>query len=144
MTVGPVEYIVIAFPGNEFKGEIAPALRELVDGGTIDIIDLAFIHKDAAGDVTILELEQEGSAIFEAFETLAANRGGLVSDQDMLTVAEALDPNSSAAVLVWEDKWAERFVGAVRNAGGVVVDLQRIPSAAVEAAIEWQANPTLS
>jgi hypothetical protein len=142
MAVGPVEYIVIAFPGNEFKGEIAPALRELVDNKTIDIIDLAFIHKDGAGDVTILELEQEGSGIFEAFEALAAKRGGLVSDEDMLTIAEALDANSSAAILVWEDSWATRFVGAVRNAGGVVVDLQRVPAAVVEAAIEFQANPT--
>ena len=142
MAVGPVEYIVIAFPGNEFKGEIAPALRELVDNKTIDIIDLAFIHKDAAGDVTILELEQEGSEIFEAFETLAAKRGGLVSDEDMLSIAEALDPSSSAAILVWEDTWAERFVSAVRNAGGVVVDLQRVPAVVVEAAIDYQSNPT--
>ena len=137
MAVGPVEYIVIAFPGNEFKGEIAPALRELVDNKTI-----AFIHKDAAGDVTILELEQEGSEIFEAFETLAAKRGGLVSDEDMLSIAEALDPSSSAAILVWEDSWAERFVSAVRNAGGVVVDLQRVPAVVVEAAIDYQSNPT--
>jgi hypothetical protein len=142
MAVGPVEYIVIAFPGNEFKGEIAPALRELVDNKTIDIIDLAFIHKDAAGDVTILELEQEGGEIFKAFESLAAKRGGLVSDEDMLTIAEALDANSSAAILVWEDSWAERFVSAVRNAGGVVVDLQRVPAVVVEAAIDFQSNPT--
>ena len=142
MAVGPVEYMVVAFPGNEFKGEIAPALRQLVEEGTIDVIDFAFIHKDVAGDVTILELEQEGSAIFEAFEALSAKRGGLISDQDMLTIAEALDPNSSAAVLVWEDSWAERFVGAVRRAGGVVVDLQRVPADVVEAALAYQANPT--
>ena len=140
MPIGPVEYIVIAFPGNQFKGEIAPALRQLVEDGTIDIIDLAFIHKDAAGDVSIVELEQEGSEIFEAFEAASAKRGGLISDQDMLTIAEALDPSSSAAVILWEDRWAARFVDAVRNAGGVVVDLQRIPAAAVEAAVEWQAN----
>jgi Family of unknown function (DUF6325) len=142
MAVGPVEYIVIAFPGNQFKGEVAPALAQLVEDGTIDVIDLAFIHKDAAGDVSILELEQEGSEIFEAFEAASVKRGGLISDQDMLTMAGALEPSSSAAVILWEDRWAARFVDAVRNAGGVVVDLQRIPAAAVEAALEWQANPT--
>jgi uncharacterized membrane protein len=144
MAVGPVEYIVIAFPGNQFKGEVAPALRQLVEEGTIDVIDLAFIHKDVAGDVTIMELEQEDSAIFAAFESLAAKRGGLISDEDMLTIAAALDPNSSAAVIVWEDSWAERFVGAVRRAGGVVVDLQRVPADAVEAAIAFQASATQS
>ncbi|HEU0243792.1 MAG TPA: DUF6325 family protein [Candidatus Limnocylindrales bacterium] len=144
MAVGPVEYIVIAFPGNQFKGEVAPALRQLVEEGTIDVIDLAFIHKDVAGDVTIMELEQEDSAIFAAFESLAAKRGGLISDEDMLTIAAALDPNSSAAVIVWEDRWAERFVGAVRRAGGVVVDLQRVPADAVEAAIAFQASATQS
>jgi uncharacterized membrane protein len=144
MAVGPVEYIVIAFPGNEFKGEIAPALRQLVEEGTIDVIDLAFIHKDVSGNVTILELEQEDSAIFAAFEALAAKRGGLISDEDMLSIASALDPNSSAAVIVWEDSWAERFVGAVRRAGGIVVDLQRVPADAVEAAIEFQASATQS
>jgi uncharacterized membrane protein len=143
MAVGPVEYIVIAFPGNEFKGEIAPALEALVKDGIIDIIDFAFVYKDAAGDVAILELEQEGGAIFEAFEALSANRGGIISEDDLRKVAEALEPNSSAMMCVWEDVWAARFADAALNAGGIVVDLQRIPAAAVEAALAWQANPTV-
>lgn len=142
MATGPVDYIVIAFPGNEFKGEIAPALRQLVEDGTIDLIDFAFVHKDPEGSVAIMELEQEASAVFQAFETLSEKRGGLISEEDLLKVAEALDPNSSAMMAVWENTWAARFATAALNAGGIVVDLQRIPAAAVQAALDWQANPT--
>jgi hypothetical protein len=138
VSIGPVEYMVVAFPGNQFKGEIAPALRDLVESGTIRIIDLAFVHKAENGDVTAVELEDEGSAVFQAFHALAAERGGLVNDDDLMDIGAALDPNSSAAILVWEDLWATRFKDAVINAGGVLVDIQRIPYQVVEAAIEYR------
>lgn len=142
MAAGPVDYIVIAFPGNEFRGEIAPALRELIEQGTIDLIDFAFVHKDAAGNVSIVELEQEASHVFQAFESLSEKRGGIISNEDLLKVADALDADSSALMAVWENTWAARFAGAVLRAGGVVVDQDRIPAAAVQAALDWQANPT--
>jgi Family of unknown function (DUF6325) len=135
--IGPVEYMVVAFPGNKFKGEIAPALGDLVKSGTIRIIDLAFVHKDENGDVAAVELEDEGSDVFNAFQALTEERGGLINDDDLLGIGAALDANSSAAILIWEDLWASRFADAVRGAGGVLVDIQRIPHEIVKAAIEF-------
>jgi len=137
MGIGPVEYMVVAFPGNKFKGEIAPALGELVDSGTIRIIDLAIAVKDADGNVVAMEIEHTGSEVFDAFEALAEDRGGLITAEDLQKVGEALEPNSSAALLVWEDLWATRFADAVRGAGGVLVDIQRVPREVVEEAIAW-------
>jgi uncharacterized membrane protein len=141
VSIGPVEYGVVAFPGNKFKGEIAPALKELVESKTIRIIDLAFVLKDSDGEVAGVELEDAGSDVFRAFETLTHSRDGLISDDDMKEIGAALDPNSSALVMVWEDLWATKFSDAVRNAGGVVVDLQRVPRDLVEAAIEYAKAP---
>ena len=138
MGIGPVEYMVVAFPGNKFKGEIAPALRELVDNGTVRIIDLTFVHKDENGDVVAVELEDQGSEIFQAFHELAIDRGGLVNEDDMMDIGNALDPNSSAAILVWEDLWAARLKDAIVGAGGVLVDIQRVPYEIVEAAIAFK------
>lgn len=137
MAMGPVEYMVVAFPGNQFKGEIAPALKDLVDSGTIRILDLAFVHKDENGDITALELEDEGSELMSALSWIFEERDGLVNESDLEDIGEALDPNSSAAVLVWEDLWAARFADAVVNAGGVMVEIQRIPRDAVQAAIDF-------
>ena len=141
MGIGPVEYMVVAFPGNQFKGEIAPALGDLVDNGTIRVLDLAFIMKDAEGNVVGAELEDAGSEVTRAFEALTIDRGGLISDDDILEIGAALDPDSSAAILVWEDLWAGRFADAVRNAGGVLVDIQRIPHEIVQAAVDYAASP---
>lgn len=143
MGIGPVEYMVVAFPGNKFKGEIGPALQELVDAGTIRIIDLAFVHKDANGDVVGVELEDEGSDVFQAFHAITAERGGLINDDDMMDIGEALDPDSSAAILVWEDVWATRFKEAVIGAGGVLVDIQRIPYEIVDAALAFRDAETV-
>jgi hypothetical protein len=137
MGIGPVQYMVVAFPGNQFKGEIAPALEELVQSGTIRIIDLAFVMKDADGSVVGMELEQVGSDVFQAFESLTAERGGFVSEEDIQAVAEGLEPNSAAGILVWEDVWATRLTEALVNAGGQLVDIQRVPRELVEEAIAW-------
>ena len=143
MAYGPVEYMVLAFPGNQFRGEIAPELNALVESGTINLLDLAFIHKDPAGEVTILEVEQEPDEVFQAFESLTAGEGGIISDDDMREIGAGLDPDSSALIVVWEDLWAARFANAVLNAGGVLVDIQRIPAEAVELAVAWIREPTL-
>jgi hypothetical protein len=138
MGIGPVEYMVVAFPGNKFNGDVAPALRELVDSGTIRVLDLTFVHKDEKGDVVAVELEDEGSDIFQAFHELTIDRGGLINDADMMDIGEALEVNSSAAILVWEDLWAARFKDAVVASGGVLVDIQRVPYEIVDAAIAYK------
>ncbi len=144
MAIGPVEYMVVAFPGNKFKGEIVPALEELVDKGTIRIIDLAFVMKDDAGNVAGFELEDADSEVFQAFQALTAERGGLLNEADLMGIGEALEPTSSAAILVWEDVWATKFADAVRGAGGVLVDIQRVPREIVEEVIVWAEEDRLA
>lgn len=144
MGVGPVEYMIVAFPGNKFNGEIAPALKDLIDSGTIRVIDLAFVLKDGDGSVVGAELEDTDSEVFQAFQSLTIERGGLLNDDDLVEIGDALEPNSSAAVLVWEDLWAKRFADAVVNSGGVLVDIARIPRDIVEAAIEFAADETIT
>jgi len=130
----PVEYVIISFPGNRFSGEIMPALTELVDSGTIRIIDLVFIKKDADGDVVAFELDalEEGGEL--GLEELEGEAGELLSEQDLELAAEVLEPDSSAALLVWEQVWAERIADAIRDSGGQLVAGERIPQDIVDAA----------
>jgi len=125
--IGPVDYMVVAFPQNKFTGEITPALDELVKSGTIRILDLAFVMKDGDGNVAAVEVEDLASEAGVAFQALEAEIGELVNEDDLRAVGEELDPNSSAAVLVWEDVWATKLANAIRNAGGVLLDLERVP-----------------
>ncbi len=132
MAIGPVEYIVVGFPGNQFKGEIIPELAKLVESGTIRILDLVLIVKDAEGEVLGLEFEDhEDVALFELLE---GEVGGLISVEDIEYAATELEPNSAAALLIWEDIWAAPFVDAIRAAGGVLLEGSRIPHDLMEAA----------
>jgi Family of unknown function (DUF6325) len=137
MSIGPVEYLIVAFPGNQFKGEIIPALADLVEAGTIRIIDLAFVMKGADGAVVTAELGDLDSEVFKAFDALSPETMGLLNEEDLAAAGEELDPNSSAALLVWEDTWATTLRDAIVNAGGEVLDLERVPYQVVNAAIEF-------
>jgi uncharacterized membrane protein len=137
--IGPVEYMVVAFPGNKFSGEITPALQELVESGTVRIIDLAFVAKDADGNVVSLEISDLDPDVQAALEGIGAEPTGLFSEEDLMAAAEELEPNSSAALLVWEDLWAARLAAAIRDANGVLLDLERVPHEIVVAAREWAA-----
>jgi hypothetical protein len=137
VTIGPVEYMVVAFPGNQFRGEIAPALQELVQSGVVRIIDLAFVMKDGEGRVMAMEVEDLDSDAGAAFKQLESEIGDLVNAEDLQAIGEALEPNSSAAVLVWEDVWAAKLATAIRNADGVLLDLERIPREVVEEALAY-------
>ena len=137
MSIGPVEYLIVAFPGNQFKGEIVPALADLVEAGTIRIIDLAFVMKDADGAVVTAELGDLDSEVFKAFDALSPETMGLLNEEDLAAAGEELDPNSSAALLVWEDTWATTLRDAIVNAGGEVLDLERVPYEVVNAAVEF-------
>jgi len=137
MSIGPVEYLIVAFPGNQFKGEIVPALQEQVEAGNIRIIDLAFVMKDADGSVVTAELGDLDSEVFKAFDALSPETMGLLNEEDLAAAGEELDPNSSAALLVWEDVWATKIRDAIVNAGGEVLDLERVPYEVVNAALEF-------
>jgi hypothetical protein len=131
MAVGPVEYIILGFPGNDFNGGVAPALAKLIENNTIRLLDLLFIGKDAAGDVLVIEFDELEA--LAAFAGLEGEVGGIISDEDVAHVAAGLEPNSSAALLIWEDVWATEFAVAVRESGGVVLEGARIPYDLVEA-----------
>jgi hypothetical protein len=133
MTTGPVEYIIVGFPGNRFNGKIAPQLIALVESGTIRILDLIFIGKDADGAVTSLEIDQLDASI--GFGGLDADVGGLISPDDIEFAARSLEPNSSAALLIWEDVWATPFADAVRQSGGVLLEGARIPAELITPAL---------
>jgi uncharacterized membrane protein len=141
--IGPVDYAVIAFPGNQFTGEIAPALGELVDAGTIRIIDIAFVGKDDDGTAVAMELTELDPQVQEALDTIGIEVGGLFNEDDLADIADSLEPGSSAAVLVWENVWARKVAQTLRDAGGELVAFERIPHEIVQAAREWaleQAN----
>lgn len=139
MDVGPVEYMIVAFPGNKFRGEIVPALEELTDAGTVRIIDLAFVGKGPDGSVVTFEVADLDPEVQTALAPLVGEDadGGLFNEEDLRATAEELEPNTSAALLVWEDLWATRLVQAIRNADGVLLDLERVPHDVVIAAREW-------
>jgi Family of unknown function (DUF6325) len=135
--IGPVDYAVIAFPGNQFKGEIAPALAELVENGTIRIIDIAFAGKNATGDAVAFELTELDPDVQAGLEKAGVEVGGLLNDDDLMDIAAGLDPNSSAALIVWENVWARTVAQAMRDAGGELVAFERLPHDVVQAAREW-------
>ncbi len=136
MELGPVEYIVVDFPGSQFNGEIIPALQELVDNGTVRIIDLIVVQKDSDGNVNAMEVSEMGEGA-AAFLGLDYEVQGLLSEEDLELIGEQLPDNSTAALLVWENVWAARFTQAVRDSNGIIVDNARIPHDIVMAAIEY-------
>jgi hypothetical protein len=141
--IGPVDYAIIAFPGNRFRGEIGPLLSDLVESGTIRIIDIAFVGKNPDGDVVALELTELDPDVQKSLDSAGIEVGGLLNEDDLLSTADALEPDSSAALIVWENVWARQVTQAMRDAGGVLVAFERIPHEIVQAAREWaleQAN----
>jgi len=137
---GPVEYMIVAFPGNKFKGEILPELADLVESGTIRIIDLTFVVKGEDGEVAGFELADLDPDVQSALEQMGAESSGLFNEEDLELAAEAMEPNSAAALLVWEDLWAAKLADKIRDADGVLVDIQHIPHEVVMAAREWAAE----
>jgi hypothetical protein len=133
-SIGPVDIALVVFEGNDFNGDVAPALAELNDSGTVHIIDLAFIIKDADGATTVVEVED--AAVADAFAGLTGDQLDLLSDEDLDIMAADLEPNTSALVVVWENSWMARVGAAVRNSGGYLAGMQRIPADVIAAALE--------
>jgi uncharacterized membrane protein len=133
-SIGPVDVALVLFEGNQFNGDVAPAIAELQNSGIVRIIDLAFVTK--AADGTTGWVEAEDSEVAEAFANLADEELDLLSDEDLQGFADALEPNSSALAVVWENTWAARLATALRESGGEVVAQIRIPAANVAAALD--------
>ena len=137
MRVGSVEYAVIAFPGNRFKGEILPAIEELVDQGLVRILDLVFVKKDADGNVEAIEATALSPDEAAPFGSLRSQQLGLLNDDDIADIADSLPNECSAGLLVWENVWSARFSEAVMNADGILIANERIPAPVVRAALEY-------
>ncbi len=133
--MGPIDYLLVEWPGRQPNGEVAPHLVDLVDRGLIRILDLAFIAKGEDGSVVGMELADLGGEVAELsiFEGAAS---GLLSDEDIDEAGGALEPGTSAALLVFENTWAAPFATAVRRSGGQLVASGRIPVQAVLAALD--------
>jgi uncharacterized membrane protein len=135
--IGPVDYAIVAFPGNRFRGDIGPAIAELVENGTIRVIDIAFVAKDEDGNAVAMELLELDPEVQQALDSIGVEVGGLLSDDDLMDAADGLEPNSSAAMIVWENVWARKVTQAMRDAGGELVAFERLPHEVVQAAREW-------
>jgi hypothetical protein len=133
--MGPIDYLVVEWPGRQPTGEAAPYLIDLVDRGLIRILDLAFITKDEDGSVTRLEIADLGDEV-EEYAVFAGASSGLLSDEDTDEAAAVLEPGTSAALLVYENAWAGPFAAAVRRSGGQLVANGRIPTQALIAALD--------
>jgi hypothetical protein len=108
-----------------------PELKKLIESGTIRLLDLVFIMKDSDGNAVGVEFDEHEALV--GFAALDGDIGGFIGDEDIAHAAESLEPNSSAALLVWEDLWAGPFVAALRDSGGVLIEGSRIPHDLVEA-----------
>jgi hypothetical protein len=133
--MGPIDYIVLEWRGSQPAGEIAPLLLDLVDRGIIRVLDVAFLSKDDEGNVIRLEMTDlgHGHAAFADFEGASS---GLLGNDDVSEAGAALEPGTSAAVLVWENAWAAPLAVALRRSGGQLVASGRIPVQAILATLD--------
>lgn len=137
MSLGPIEVIVAAFPGNQFNGQILPELERLVGNDTITIVDMLMLTKDVDGEVTFVDYDEIGANEDAARLTgLMDHLDDLLSEDDVDELANGLEPGSSAAVLVFEHSWAKPFRDAVVDSGGVLTAQFRVPGAVVEEVLE--------
>jgi hypothetical protein len=133
---GPIDYLIVEFPGNRMTGEGFPLLLDLVDSGTIRIVDLVFATRDTDGSLSVLrvsDLDGDGELDLSVFEGAAS---GLLGPDDLVEAASAIEPGNSAGILIYENTWAAPFAAALRRSGAQLVASGRIPVQAILAALE--------
>ncbi len=147
MTYGPVDFVALEFKGNQFKGEIFPELMKLVNDGVVRVIDIIVVKKDADGNVTHQEIQETDQSVLAVFNPLKAEINGMIQVEDIEMIGEKLEPNTTAALLMFENLWAVNFVKAVENANGRAVMHVRIPHEVVVETMEkieaGEAKPAL-
>jgi hypothetical protein len=133
--MGPVDWVILEWSGGRRpSGEVAPMIVDLVERGIIRLLDVAFITKDADGNVTALDLDHlDDGGAFADFEGASS---GLLDRSDLEDAAEALSPGASAAVLIWENRWAAPIAVALRKSGGELVSTGRVPVQALLASLD--------
>lgn len=130
--LGPLEYVVVGFTGNTFNGSIAREIENVVANGTIRLVDVVFVAKDAGGDAIILELDNKDDPRFAPFAGVLGDRMALLTPEDLEQVAAGLPNNTSGLVMLFEHRWAERIKEAMAAAGGFLVSRSVIPPEVLE------------
>ena len=128
----PLEWALIEFPGNQFKGEIVPELYRLVEQGIIRIVDVVFISKDKDGGYTSVELNDLPADVYSQFVPLREHLSSLFTEEDVASLAVRVPADSAALVLLWQNTWTENFRRAVANANGKLLGQERIPAEVVD------------
>jgi uncharacterized membrane protein len=134
-TLGPVEYVIFGFPGGHGTGALAPAIAELIDSGTVRLLDVIFVRKNRDGDLSLSGADAFEDLASTGLTHLAGEMTGVMSDEDVIIASEVLDPGTSAVLVVWEHIWAERAARAARDVEGEVVAGEVIPRRVVERAL---------
>jgi len=134
--LGPIDYVVVEFPPgrSNFTGEMVAELTALVDAGTIRVVDILILTKDADGTVDAIELSDVDD--LGDLEAIEAELAELLAEEDVIHLAAAMDPGTVAGVLIWENLWAAPFAAAARRSGGQLIADGRIPIQAIIASIE--------
>ena len=133
MTLGPLEYTVLGFEGNNFNGAIVDELQRVVDQGIIRLVDVVFITKDSNGVIDIVELDSKDDPRFAGFAPLLAGLAGLFTPEDVVALGDDLPNNTSALAVLFEHRWAERLKDALADAGGFLVSRTTVPPEVLEA-----------
>jgi hypothetical protein len=137
MSVASIEYAVIAFPGSRFKGEIIPAMQELVDNGIVRLLDLVIVRRGADGEIESIEVSALPAEEQATFSGLDHKVMGFLNEDDIAQIGASLEPEMTAAIVVWENLWSSRFAEAVMNADGVLLANVKIPAPVVKEALEY-------
>ncbi len=132
--MGPVDYLMVRFPGNKFTGRIAPELADLEKNGIIRVIDMVFMLKDATGKLALIETKDLGGEAGIAYRELAKHTNEWFSEGDIEAIATSLPKNTSAALLLFENLWAIRFKEALVAADAELIDMGRIPPETIQKA----------
>jgi hypothetical protein len=135
MSYGPVDFLALEFKNEKLKGEILPALLELVQNKIVRVIDLVIIQKGADGQHEAVELQQLAPDLLGVFDPLNVEVTGIIQVEDIAGIAEKMENNTTAAALLFENLWAVKFKDAVLRADGKVLDQVRIPHETVEEAL---------
>jgi uncharacterized membrane protein len=138
--LGAVDWVVLEFPGSKFNGSIAPVLKDLTDRGLIRVLDLLVVKKDEDGSFEAFEIEDVDDSELGDLRSYESALAMVLGEQDLEDIASVIEPGSSAAVLVWENKWSAPFGAAVRQVGGQMIARGTIPTQAVLAALEADAQ----
>jgi hypothetical protein len=134
--LGPIDYLVVEFPpgASHFTGDMAAELAKLVDAGTIRVMDLIVMVKDENGEIDAMEVEDLDP--LDELRTAETQLADLLAEEDIVNLAAAMDPGTTAGVLVWENTWAAPFASAARRSGGQLIANGRIPIQAILASLE--------